>query len=186
MVFSSEKLNIYPDGPVDNLKDRPEKSLQCKTDIFNAESSDAESVKKAIIKLEEINWGEKIANDSDFTSEVMESIIKDPKNIVVILRTFVDKIIGYSIAVPDEDIVGAAYIYSTDIHPSFQGKGLIGKIMKAMEEELRKKGYEFMTRDSAVSNGYADSVERHYGDRVVEMYDHESPYGPQRYFKIKL
>lgn len=80
-----------------------------------------------------------------------------------------------------------AYVSNTVIHPEHQGKGLVGALMDKLEDALRGKGYTYLDRDSAVENGYAAKVERHYGDRVVtQAKAQESEYGSQRYFRIAL
>jgi len=69
---------------------------------------------------------------------------------------------------------------------SYQGKGNVGALMKDLEEELRTRGVKWITRDSAVENGYADKIQKHYGERVVETRERMSPWGKQRHFKIEL
>jgi hypothetical protein len=58
--------------------------------------------------------------------------------------------------------------------------------MQKLEEELRAKGVKWLTREAAVKNGYADKIQKHYGDRIVETGERMSPWGLQCYFRIKL
>ncbi len=102
------------------------------------------------------------------------------------------KIIGYSLAVPDNDYKEerTAYIYDTEIEPEHQHQHLVGLIFELMEEELRKRGYTAITRDAMVSNGWAEKIVKHYADRILEQEESSeeqvSTYGEQIFFRIKL
>jgi GNAT superfamily N-acetyltransferase len=163
-----------------------EQTQHIKAELFDSSQTDWEEIKDQILGLLVLNWGAQSLEDPDFTPKIMEEMFRNPENINVLIRALDGKIIGYSSAVPDEEIEQAAYIYSTDIHPDYQRKKLVSKIMEMMEAEMRRRGYQLITRDSAINNGYADAIERYYEDRIIEKKDHDSPYGPQRYFKIKL
>ncbi|MFZ2188770.1 MAG: hypothetical protein WAV73_04375 [Candidatus Moraniibacteriota bacterium] len=163
------------------------------TSLFKSELYDPckiswDEIKETVFDLIRTNCGEEIFNDPYFTKEVIETLFNDPQSIVVLLRSAEKKIIGYQLAVPDsEQPEGtASYIYATDIYPEFQGKSLVEKLSKLTEDEMKRRGYQFMTRDSAIYNGYALAIEKAYGDRIIEKKNHRSDYGAQRYFKIKL
>lgn len=95
----------------------------------------------------------------------------------------INKIVGYTSVSVGED---EAYIMNTAIASKYRGKGNVGKLMDELESELKSRGVKYLTRHSAVENGYADNVQNHYGDRIVETSERDSPWGVQRYFKIKL
>lgn len=79
-----------------------------------------------------------------------------------------------------------AYIVNTGIHPDFQKRHLLGPMMSLLEKELIRRGYTHIERDSAVANNFAANIDKHYGDQVEEMEVHDSEYGPQVYFRIRL
>ncbi len=79
-----------------------------------------------------------------------------------------------------------AYIWDTVIKKEYRGKGLVGRMMDLLEEELRRDGYLFVERVAAVSNDYAENIMDHYKDRIVATEKRETKYGSQVFFRIKL
>jgi GNAT superfamily N-acetyltransferase len=79
-----------------------------------------------------------------------------------------------------------AYINFTAIDPDYQDKGFLGKLISTVEDELVTIGYTHIERDCRIENGYADKVEKFYGDRIDVKYDHRSLLGPLRFFRIRL
>lgn len=133
---------------------------------------------KPILRIERACFG-KMA----YKSGVLKKDLRRPKNLAVLLLSGT-QIIGFSYALLE--VGQRANIEDTAILPEFQGQGLIAVLMGRMEQELKASGVKTITRDSAIANGYADSVERHYGVRILKKRDHRSIYGPQRYFQIAL
>jgi GNAT superfamily N-acetyltransferase len=85
------------------------------------------------------------------------------------------------------DFNKTAYLVNSSLRPEFQRKGLIWQMMEPLEEELRKKGYQFLDRDSKADTGYADKVIRHYGDRVVfARLVEDTMWGKQQYIRVRL
>jgi hypothetical protein len=58
--------------------------------------------------------------------------------------------------------------------------------MSDLEGKLWEKGYRYVTRDASVANGYAASIDHTYEGRIEERSAHDSKYGPQVFFKIRL
>lgn len=107
----------------------------------------------------ERNWEEQHEPNPDFTEDKPQKLFQDPSSTCVLLKDGV-RIIGYSLAIPDEDYndVKTAYIYDTEIEKKYQGRGLIAEVMNKMEEELKKLGYKQITRDVMVEGGYAANI----------------------------
>jgi len=147
--------------------------------------------------------------DNAFDAGYLWKLMNNPETMTVLLRRIGDdKILGYTCGIPDEDEKDgkSAYIDSTAILKDFQGKGLVAPLIDALEDEMKRRGFEYMTRDSmnqarTGADGrplptYADVIsklEGHQGrDRIVESQDVESPHGPefdygaQRHFKIDI
>ncbi|HXK39960.1 MAG TPA: GNAT family N-acetyltransferase [Candidatus Paceibacterota bacterium] len=118
-----------------------------------------------------------------FDKEMMEADIRDPKATLVVLRD-ADSIVGFTYALPEGE--GVARIVDTAIVKEHQNKGLVSMLMSCLETKLKNDGYEYVTRDSMIENGYADKITRKYGPRIVETQDFTGAYGKQRHFKIKL
>lgn len=151
-----------------------------KAELFNPSANVWGDVKEGVLELEE-----QCFPGQGLPEKELEIIFSDPANIVVVLKKDTD-LIGFSCAIPDEDVEEATYIYATDIHPDEQGMGHVVSIMNVLEEEARKRGYKFLTRNAAVPNGYADKIQKNYKGRILESHENNSEYGPQRYFKIRL
>ena len=118
-----------------------------------------------------------------------------PENAVILLvDPDNDGVLGFTLAGPVEWIDpqrlsdnATAYVSDTIIAQAWRGQGLVGVLMDALEQELRNRGYRFMERDAAIAHGYADKVARHYKERIVLMDGpHDSEWGPQVFFRIRL
>lgn len=139
-----------------------------------------ESVRRDVLRIDRFGFGLHAANDSESKAQWEKAFL------TAVLRDAADggKVIGYTMVVdswPD-----TAHIQYSAIAPERRGKGLIGTLMKAVEDELRAIGIPYLSRDARIENGYADSVEKHYGERVIAKYDHASLLGPLRFFRITL
>lgn len=158
----------------------PEPIAQPAVELFDQRAHTWEEVRDDILELEKLCFP-----NGSFEESYLKAHFENPETIVVLLKK-AGKIIGFSYAIADEDVEGAAYIDTTEIHPSEQGKGHVVPMMAVLEAQARTRGYKFLTRNAAIENGYADKVQKTYRDRIVEMHDNDSEYGPQRYFKITL
>ena len=95
------------------------------------------------------------------------------------------QLIGFSAAHIFTQSPDTANIAMTGIASEKRGQKLVGILMEKVEEELKKRGVVYIIRDSRINDGYADSVEKHYQDRIIEKRDGDGN-DPKRYFKIKL
>ncbi|MFH0800114.1 MAG: GNAT family N-acetyltransferase, partial [Pseudomonadota bacterium] len=117
-------------------------------------------------------------------AEILKSVFANPENTAVVLRDQRSgRIVGYSYA--SRKSSDTAYIDTTVIHPAHQGQGLVGKLMEKLEEELRRRGFKYVERDALIENGYADSIKRHYGNRILEQRRFIISV-PQMHFRISL
>jgi hypothetical protein len=149
--------------------------------LFDPSQESWQSVRQDIMNLEEICFPGKGLGE-DYLKEKFE----DPNSVIVLLKRG-EKVLGFSYGTPDENDKSALYIDTTEILPEEQGQGYVVSLVSLLEDEARKRGYAFLTRNAAVENGYADKVAKSYGDRIVETKpDNDSEWGRQRYFKIVL
>ena len=95
------------------------------------------------------------------------------------------RLIGYTQAQP-ADAVETYYIANTAIAPSHQGRGLIKLLMEKLYADVRALGARFVERDAAIANGYADKIVRFHAADVLGTFDHDSPFGPQRFIRMRL
>ena len=171
------------------IKLNPDSKKDIRAEIFNPDSHQWNRIKDRIWELLKINvdpLGVPLENNPHFTPDKLKNFFEDPETIAVLLKE-AEKILGFSFAIPnDYESDKTAYIYTTKIDPQYQNEGLVGVIMNTMEAELRKRKYQYITRDARVSNGYANKIIKHYADRIVEQKPHGSSYGQQVFFKIKL
>jgi ribosomal protein S18 acetylase RimI-like enzyme len=133
--------------------------------------------------------------DSDVVATNLHEMVSDPTTIVAELIED-GELAGFSLAVPIGKMDAArvnesnetAYIYFTGVRPELQGMGLVGKVMEDMHGKLQAHGYHFMERDCLIADGYADNVEKAYGDAIVQKNDHTKwpEIGPERNFRIDL
>ena len=93
-------------------------------------------------------------------------------------------LVGYTQAEPRDP--GTYYIANTAIAKSHQGRGLVRPLMERLYADIRAAGGRFIERDAAIANGYADKIVRFHVADVVEAFDHDSPYGPQRFIRMRV
>lgn len=107
--------------------------------------------------------------------------------LVVLLKDELENVpIGFTAAYVHGDI---AHIHMTGIRSDKRGQKLIGELMAKLEQELKNKNVHFIIRQARINDGYADAIERHYGERVVEKRDIEGTKDgrdPKRRIKIRL
>lgn len=141
-----------------------------------------------------------------FSQEQLEEWFGDPRNTAVVLTARQSgKVIGFTFAQPSKDAYNlqpefyiqqlgrrgrrdTAYISDTAIHPEHMGKGLVVPMIELLEQALREKGYRYIERDAAVANGYAAKIAKVYrrDKRILTSSEHDSFFGRQRFFRIKL
>jgi ribosomal protein S18 acetylase RimI-like enzyme len=129
-------------------------------------------------------------------------VMTHPKSTTAILQAKDSSIIGFALVLPanfvyslsdefkDRDSTSeVAYLLNIGIHPDFQGKKLVGVLLKTVDEALRSEGYRYLDRDTVTANGYAQKIKKNYQEKIVKE---EGPYtvdpntGEQIYFRIKL
>ncbi|MBI4098726.1 MAG: GNAT family N-acetyltransferase [Candidatus Magasanikbacteria bacterium] len=180
---------------VENQED--ELYQRCVTEIFDAEKITQEKLDEILKDF--VQWERAIWGEEGFDEELFLEDLPNPENTVVFLRdTKTGKIVGFTYAEPVEHIDRyvepkerrdpklVAYISDTLVDPQYQGHGLVGKLMETLEEELRRRGYQYIERDTAVEGGYADNVRKNYASRIIEEQPHPSEYGDQVFFCITL
>lgn len=149
---------------------------------FNVRFDHWSVIKDDIVRIERECFG-----DNGYSKARLKRDFEDPTSVVVLMEAAHEgRVIGYTYARPKEDSIDTAEIYSTAILPAFQDRGYLGLMMGRLERELQHKGFKYIERDAAIENGYADSIEKHYGNRVVAKRDHGSVYGQQRFFVIDI
>ncbi len=127
-------------------------------------------IRKAIIKIEADAFPQ-----YDPQEEILEQDFLNKNNIVIILRSSRQSIIGYAYAEPigqlnprrKKENADTAYITSIAIHPNFQGKGLAAHLHKALDMRLKKRGYSFL-EGHVVNDKYLNSLTRIYADQIVK------------------
>jgi ribosomal protein S18 acetylase RimI-like enzyme len=93
-------------------------------------------------------------------------------------------LVGYTQA--DRRARRTYYIANTAIAKSHQGRGLVRLLMQRLYADVRAAGAQFIERDAATTNGYADKIVRFHAADVLETFDHDSPYGPQRFIRMRV
>ena len=177
-----------------------ESSPQHKVEIYNSEELPWDTIKEDILGVELSAFGEEEA----FGEDMLERDFRDTDSVIVLMRDVkLDRIVGFTYAkpvtktypedfperVPSKD---TAYVYDTALEKEYQGKGLVGSLLAKLDEELVRRGFSFVERDSAnyaeggEKETYADKIRRNYKDRIVYEESHDSEYGPQVFFRIRL
>lgn len=105
-----------------------------------------------------------VFGENSLDEKMMESDINDPKTILVLQDE--NSVVGFTYALPESE--GVACIVDTVLVKEYQNRGFISILMSCLETELRKKGYEYVTRDAMVENGYADKIIKNYSTKIVE------------------
>jgi ribosomal protein S18 acetylase RimI-like enzyme len=127
----------------------------------------------------------------NFTNEEIENFFlktySNDKALVLFLKDKLErKIIGFTATYINGD---TADIHMTGIRSDKRNQKLVGELMKNLEEKLKTIGVSYITREAKVNDGYADAIERYYGDRVIYTEDIEGTKGgteEKRSIKIKL
>jgi hypothetical protein len=172
---------------------------RCEPEVYNPLEVPWEQIKDDILRIERVHFG-----DNAFDEATFIDAFADLDGAHVLLRdTHNRRVVGFTYALPaeksyDEEFhperlneiraldARVAYIEDTAIDPEYTGHRLVGPLIAKLEEALVKKGYGYLDRDAAVVNNYAANIAKAYGDRIVARYPHDSRYGPQVFFRIRL
>ncbi len=129
-----------------------------------------------------------IAEDRKIDEKMLAKVYLDFGFIAVLTHASNKRVIGFSACRISPYDPSTANIGITAIRPEHRGKRLVGELMTCVEAELKKRGVTHMTRTARASEGYADAIERHYKDQIVEKADLPDTLtsDPKRHFKIKL
>jgi len=144
-----------------------------------------------------------------FSEDFYEQELSKPENIKIILRTKDrdKKLIGLVLLEPynnnlinemlEDDpelkiVEGSAYYMITiEIDPDYQGMGLSSTLFDAMESEMIVRGSNKLILHARVSNGFSNSLEKRYGDRIInkrriDRWKYYKPEEPCDYMEIQL
>jgi len=125
-----------------------------------------------------------VFGDDAFSPDELRAAFTGPKSLAVLLRDGT-LLVGYTQAGPAR-APDTYYIANTAIAKSHQGRGLIRVLMERLYADVRAAGAHFIERDAAIANGYADKIVRFHAADIVRTRDHDSPYGRQRFIRMRL
>jgi len=125
-----------------------------------------------------------VFGDDAFSPDELRAAFTGPKSLAVLLRDGT-LLVGYTQAGPAR-ASDTYYIANTAIAESYQGRGLIRLLMERLYADVRAVGARFIERDAAIANGYADKIVRFHAADIVRTRDHDSPYGRQRFIRMRL
>lgn len=159
------------------------------TEVYKPNLAAWEKIQDRIIALEQEAFGEKAFSVQELAKDFLNE-----KNTIILLKDS-DLVIGFTYARSldeadepgrEDEIGETAYMWDTVIQKEYRGRHLVGVLMNALEEELRRKKYRYVERVAAVANNYANNIAKHYKDRIVRSEPRETKYGSQVFFRIKL
>lgn len=172
---------------ISNMSDLKEKFV---TEIFDPTKHSWGNIKERIIFIEHEAFGDKAFSDEQF-----ENDFKNKNSTVVLLKNSNSNVVGFIYAQSVDTVFSErtgenkeiAIIWDIVIEEKFRGKHLAGILTDRLEEELKKRKYKYIEMDARIENSYADNVAKHYKDRIVKQSEpHNSPWGEQIFFRIKL
>ena len=133
-----------------------------------------------MLELERQEWGARAFSQREMRWQATN------REAVVVTTWDGPSLIGFAVAGPAWSEARASLL-NVLIDPAYRGQGLVWPLIAAVERELIARGIDELEIDARVENGFADAVERRYGERarVIEG-DHPSPYGPQRTIRVAL
>ncbi len=151
-----------------------------RVEIFNSAKHSWEGIRERIIFIEHEAFGDKSFSDEDLSND-----FQDENNVAVLLKDL-DVIVGFAYT-ESANKEETAIICDIVIEGQSRHKHLVGILMNALEEELRKRKYKYIEMDAAVTNNYAKNISKFYKNRIVEQGEpHDSIWGQQVFFRIKL
>lgn len=173
------------------------------TEIYDPQTTPWESIRDDILRIEQSHFGENAFREETFqksfaNSDCIVVLLRDPRTHHVIWFTYTSPAdTAYDNTFHPERLPEiaqldgkSAYVEDTAIDRDYMGKHLVGWMMQTLESELAKKGYKYIERGAATANNYAANILKTYqaSGRIVyaEPEPHESKYGPQQFFRMKL
>ena len=189
-------------SPKKSASKRPARNTQawrrCKPEVYDSRKVAWDEIKDDVLRIDRAQFGANAFGETKF-----QDFFANPNATSVLLRdTGNGRIVGLTIAIPAEekykrfhterlDEIRAldaptAYIVNTVIDPQYTGHRLVGPLIAALEKELVKKGYGYLDRDARTANNYTRNIRKVYGDRIISQHVHESIFGPQMFFRIRL
>jgi len=177
---------------------KPEPWKRCKPEVYDSRKVSWEEIKDDVLRIDRAQFGQHTFGETWF-----RDYFANPQNTIVLLwSTGNKKVVGFTIAMPAEEDykknhyerlaeiraldAPTAYIANTVIDPAYTGHGLVGPLMAMLEKELVKKGYGYLDRDARTANNYARNIRKVYGERIITQHVHDSVFGPQMFFRIRL
>lgn len=197
MVLLTSKETLVDSSSISPQEDPLFK--RCKPVVYCGGKAPWGQIRKDVLEIERVQFGEKAYDEETFIKA-----LSNPRCVFAVLRDRGNRrIVAFSYALPAEESYGAdfhperleeikplgakvAYIEDTAVSPKYTGHGLVGLLMSSLEKELVKRGFGYLDRDAALANNYASNIARTYGDRILMSYPHDSKYGPQVFFRIRL
>ncbi|MBV9279025.1 MAG: GNAT family N-acetyltransferase [Chloroflexi bacterium] len=162
----------------------------CRVEVYRPSIRAWKEIRGDIVRLEREAFGE-----GAFEPWYLRRELNDRANVVVLMREgATGSVVGFTCAAPFVNVEGGggatkdtAYVLDTVIDERSRGQGLVGGMMRLLEAELRRRGFRFLERDAAVAHGYAANIAKAYAGRIVHQGEsHESEWGPQVRFRIRL
>ena len=138
-----------------------------------------DSIKQRIGEIEHEVFG-----DDAFSPDELRAAFNGRRSLAVLLWDGA-VLVGYTQGGPAR-ARDTYYIANTAIAKSHQGRGLIRLVMERLYADVRAAGAHFIERDAAIANGYADKIVRSHAADVVKTRDHDSPYGRQRFIRMRV
>ncbi len=154
------------------------------TEVFN--SSNWLQIKAEVTELVQDCFPEYGFTDNEIEN-LFTKTYSSNKALVIFLRDELEKkIIGFTATYIKGD---TADIHMTGIRSDKRNQKLVGTLMKTLEEKLKAMNIIYIVREARINDGYADAIERYYGDKIVYKKDIDSTKGTpeeKRILKIKL
>jgi len=153
---------------------------EIRAESFGRRSTRAwDSIEERIVEIEREVFGE-----DAFRVDELRAAFTGRQSLAVLLWDG-DVLIGYTQA-GQARARGTYYIANTAIAKSYQGRGLIRLLMERLYADVRAVGARFIERDAAIANGYADKIVRFHSADIITTRDHDSPYGRQRFIRMRV
>lgn len=177
----------------DSQMSREEFQALCTTEVPTPSPELWQTVKADILRFEKEHWAEEGLEEAE-----LQEMFEHPKSTIIFIKNPEGDLVGYTVAVPVQDaysddfcperekLPNAAYICNTVLDQRYTGRGLVGPLIARLEQELKIKGYQILERDSTVNFGYADKIRQNYGNQILKSEPHDSQFGPQVFFRIRL
>jgi GNAT superfamily N-acetyltransferase len=162
--------------------------MNIKAKVYDKNIYPWNKIRTSILQMEQDEFKEKAFSEED----LQNGFTTEENTAVLLFDDDTQSIIGFTYAVVGSVLYNntldkkTAYVEDTIIEKKYRGKKLIGIMMKKLEEELTGKGFKFLERDALEKNNYAANIRKHYGSRIKHEFSHDSIYGPQVFFRIKL